>query len=283
MFLEELLARFPDYVADRRTGALAFDARAGRDAHARRVPVTSTVSDDRSPRRRRAAPTDDDTGLLFEGVSWTWAEVAHECAVRAAMLAATWEGVGDAAPFHVGVLLDNVPEYVFLLGGAALAGAPSSGSTRPGGAPSSRTTSATPTASWSSPTPHRPLLDGLDLGIDDDRIVTIESDTWRRSCAEHAAATIPAELPGPETLFVLIFTSGSTGAPKAVRMTQGRFASMGARMPFGPDDVLYCPMPLFHGNALNELRARADDRARRSRCGASSRRRGSSPTRSATA
>ena len=21
-------------------------------------------------------------------------------------------------------------------------------------------------------------------------------------------------------------------------------------MPFGPDDVLYCPMPLFHGNAL---------------------------------
>ena len=25
---------------------------------------------------------------------------------------------------------------------------------------------------------------------------------------------------------------------------------MGARMPFGPDDVLYCPMPLFHGNAL---------------------------------
>ena len=26
-------------------------------------------------------------------------------------------------PFHVGVLLDNVPEYLFLLGGAALAGA----------------------------------------------------------------------------------------------------------------------------------------------------------------
>src|SRR5262249_47325420 len=59
-----------------------------------------------------------------------------------------------------------------------------------------------------------------------------------------------AALPGPETLFVLIFTSGSTGAPKAVRGTQGRFAALGTRMPFGPDDVLYCPMPLFHGNAL---------------------------------
>jgi fatty-acyl-CoA synthase len=51
---------------------------------------------------------------------------------------------------------------------------------------------------------------------------------------------------------MLIFTSGSTGAPKAVQMSQGRAArtaSQGA-VAFGPDDVLYCSMPLFHGNAL---------------------------------
>src|SRR5439155_20370777 len=29
----------------------------------------------------------------------------------------------EGRPFHVGVLLDNVPEYLFALGGAALAGA----------------------------------------------------------------------------------------------------------------------------------------------------------------
>ena len=97
---------------------------------------------------------------------------------------------------------------------------------------------------------HRAALDGLDLGIDTGRIVTIESDTWREWCAAHAATEMPADRPGPDALFVLIFTSGSTGAPKAVRGTQGRFAGMGGRMPFGSDDVLYCSMPLFHGNAL---------------------------------
>lgn len=188
------------------------------------------------------------TGLIFEGRSWTWAEVAHECAVRAAMLQATRR---RDQPFHVGVLLDNVPEYVFLLGGAALAGAAVVGinPTRRGTelAHDIRHTDCGVVVTEAA---RRPLLDGLDLGIDDDRIVTIESDTWHGRCHAYAHASLPAQLPGPETLFVLIFTSGSTGAPKAVRGTQGRFAELGARMPFGPDDVLYCPMPLFHGNAL---------------------------------
>jgi fatty-acyl-CoA synthase len=191
---------------------------------------------------------DDHTGLLFEGDSWTWAETAHECAVRAALLRAT--RVADR-PFHVGVLLDNVPEYVFLLGGAALAGATVVGinPTRRGAelAHDIRHTDCTLVVTEAA---YRPLLDGLDLGIDADRVINIESDAWRRACAEHDGATIPPALPEPETLWVLIFTSGSTGAPKAVRGTQGRFARMGERMPFGADDILYCSMPLFHGNAL---------------------------------
>jgi fatty-acyl-CoA synthase len=52
-----------------------------------------------------------------------------------------------------------------------------------------------------------------------------------------------------------LFTSGSTGAPKAVRVSQGRMASQAMAMAlgsgFGPDDVMYCAMPMFHGNALN--------------------------------
>ena len=59
-------------------------------------------------------------------------------------------------PFHVGVLLENVPEYVFLLGGRrARRARRSSASTRPAAARSSPATSATPTASSSSPTPSR--------------------------------------------------------------------------------------------------------------------------------
>jgi fatty-acyl-CoA synthase len=49
----------------------------------------------------------------------------------------------------------------------------------------------------------------------------------------------------------LLFTSGSTGAPKAVRMTQGRAARVVATSMFTSGDVLYCAMPLYHGNALN--------------------------------
>ena len=194
---------------------------------------------------------DESTGLLFEGRSWTWKQVAHECAVRAAVLRASRPADAGDAPFHVGVLLDNVPEYVFLLGGAALAGAAVVGinPTRRGEelAHDIRHTGCELVVTENA---HRSALDGLDLGIGADRIVSVESQTWRAWCDAQAGASIPAVRPGPDTLFVLIFTSGSTGAPKAVRGTQGRFAGMGARMPFGSDDVLYCPMPLFHGNAL---------------------------------
>jgi fatty-acyl-CoA synthase len=198
-----------------------------------------------------ARSSDSNTGLLFEGRSWTWAEVAHECAVRAAMLRAARVEWGADAPFHVGVLLDNVPEYVFVLGGAALAGAAVVGIN-----PTRRGTELahdirhTDCGLVVTEAAHLPLLDGLDLGVAVDRVLAIESDAWQARRTAHASASIPEALPGPETLFVLIFTSGSTGAPKAVRGTQGRYARMAERMPFGPDDVLYCPMPLFHGNAL---------------------------------
>jgi fatty-acyl-CoA synthase len=60
-----------------------------------------------------------------------------------------------------------------------------------------------------------------------------------------------------ESLYLLIFTSGTTGVPKAVRCTQGRLADIAevAAPGYGytAEDVCYCPMPLFHGNALMAL------------------------------
>ena len=68
----------------------------------------------------RARAGDERVGLRFEDESWTYAELLDLCAQRAAFLLA--HRPADA-PFHVGVLLDNVPDFWMLLGASALAGA----------------------------------------------------------------------------------------------------------------------------------------------------------------
>ncbi|MEK8145899.1 AMP-binding protein [Streptomyces sp. M10(2022)] len=60
---------------------------------------------------------------------------------------------------------------------------------------------------------------------------------------------------------LLLLTSGTTGASKAAICSQGRLAALGAsncaKYDIGRADVCYCPMPLFHGNALMALWAPA--------------------------
>ena len=197
---------------------------------------------------------DTTTGLRFEEASWTWAEVVAESRRRARLLADV-AGAGRG-PFHVGVLLENVPEYLFLLGGAALAGATIVGinPTRRG-----RELEAdirhTDCRVVITDTGQAPLLEGLDTGAP---TVLVDTEGYRARLGEPGSAEQgPARgtLPGPGALYLLLFTSGSTGAPKAVKVSQGRLAEAGLTMAkgsgFGPGDVLYCAMPLFHGNALN--------------------------------
>ena len=186
---------------------------------------------------------DDHTGLLFEGSSWTWREVVAECHARAALLAR----LREPGPFHVGVLLENVPGYVFLLGGAALAGATVVGinPTRRG-AELARDVRHTDCQLVVTSRDQLSLLEGLDLGVRPDRVLLVDDLPLVEATPDGA----PGADVAPESLYLLIFTSGSTGTPKAVRMTQGRAARAAERTGFGPDDVLYCAMPLFHGHAL---------------------------------
>jgi fatty-acyl-CoA synthase len=197
-----------------------------------------------------ARAEDDHTGLRFEDASWTWRQVVEECATRARMLGT----LRREGPFHVGVLLENVPEYLFLLGGAALAGATVVGinPTRRG-AELARDVRHTDCQVIVTDAEQLPLLDGLDTGVAPDRVLRADDPAY----PPRSAPALPelAALPDPDTLYLLLFTSGSTGAPKAVRVTQGRMASQASVMArgsgFGPDDVMYCAMPMFHGNALN--------------------------------
>ena len=200
---------------------------------------------------------DDRSGLLFEDMQWSWAEVVAEAAQRAGLLRELRDE-GGLDPFHVGVLLENVPEYVFLLFGAALAGATVVGlnPTRRGAA-LERDIAHTDCGIVLTDRGGSALLAGLDLrggAGSAPPVLRVDDDTYRRRVAASSPGSIsePGRLPGPDTLYLLVFTAGSTGAPKAVRMSQGRAARTAADsgVAFTERDVLYCAMPLFHGNAL---------------------------------
>ena len=68
--------------------------------------------------RRRA--DDDNAALLIGDGAWTYRELVEEGSRRAALFD---EIRDDDRPPHIGVLLDNVPDYLFWLAAAALSGA----------------------------------------------------------------------------------------------------------------------------------------------------------------
>lgn len=190
-------------------------------------------------------------GLHFEDKTLTHHQIAAGAAARAALLA---DLLPRGAEPHIGVLLDNTPEYPLWLSAAALAGAAVAGinPTRRG-AELARDIVHTDCRVLITERSHLPLLDGLQLP--DVRVLVTDSDAYGEllsSYADAAPEISPAATPAARML--LYFTSGSTGAPKAAICSQGRLAAAGQSLVthFGVDssDVHYICMPMFHGNAV---------------------------------
>src|SRR2546426_1450272 len=194
---------------------------------------------------------DDHTALRFEDRAWSYREWVAACAQRAAFLLATRSG----GPLHVGVLLENVPEFSFWLGAAALAGGVVVGinPTRRG-AELARDVRHTDCQLIVTESCHSPLLDGLDLGLPAERVLDVESAHYRAAIAPFAGAAIPEVAVAMSDLLLLLFTSGTSGAPKAVICTQGKWSLVSqtvvANCGLGRDTVSYQVMPIFHSNAL---------------------------------
>ena len=199
----------------------------------------------------RARAGDPRTALRFEDRTWSYAEYLDACAQRAAYLL---ENRG-ADPFHVGVLLDNVPEFAMWLGAGALAGATVVGinPTRRG-AELARDVTHTQCRFLVTNSPYRAILEDLELGIEGSRILDTDSAAYAEALRPHRGAPIPEVEVTESTLFLLIFTSGTGGAPKACLCSQGRLATIAPILvqmqQLSDRDVCYLAMPMFHSNAL---------------------------------
>ncbi|MCV7204078.1 acyl-CoA synthetase [Mycolicibacterium peregrinum] len=201
---------------------------------------------------------DQHLGLRTRDRDWTWDEVVAESAARGALA----EAMRVDGPLHIGVLLDNVPDFLFWLGGAALVGATIVGinPTR-GAAELAAEIRLADCQLIVTDTAGAERLRDLDLGLTPDRFLVVDGPDHAAQLDAHRVT--PAVAPGvtEDSLMLLLFTSGTTGASKAVICSQGRLARIGyaAAEKFGHvrEDVEYCCMPLFHGNAIMALWAPA--------------------------
>ncbi len=202
--------------------------------------------------RTRIGDTHD--GLRFEGRTWSWAEVVDEACVRAAILRGISPGEGRTQR-HVGILLQNVPDFVFWLLGTAL-----NGDVVVGVNPTRRGSElASDIAHVDCDlliTESRSLDDlrDLELPFGPELVFDIDSPDYAQLLATHGDAPLPELHPDPSEIVLLLFSSGSTGAPKAVICTQGRLGrlteAMVDRVSMHRDSVTYLCLPLFHGHAI---------------------------------
>jgi fatty-acyl-CoA synthase len=222
-----------------------------------------------------ARSADDRPGLRSVDAdrSWTWREFVQECAVRAAWMREIPGRSGGAAapsrPLHLGVLFDNVPELLFLLGGAALSGSVIVALNTTRRATELAADAARADCDLIIFDPAYTELAGdlataqrLSAQALSARILSAQALSARTLSARNlngllephrgAALVVDPDLV-PGTLLMLIFTSGTSGNPRAVRVTHRKIVvpgeSLAGRL-LTADDIVYCPMPLFHSGAI---------------------------------
>ncbi len=200
----------------------------------------------------QARAEDDRLALRYGDRSWTYRDLVQEGWRRAARFA---ELRDPDRPPHVGVLLDNVPDYLFWLTAGALSGTVVVGiNSTYRGEQLAQLIDHTDCQALVTSSDLTGLLEEAPHTIPPERLLVVDDPGYEATLA--AAPSIEADTapPDDDDLFLLIFTSGSTGLPKAVRCTQGRIGRTGAHVAgiakLTDADVVYAPLPFFHAASL---------------------------------
>ena len=216
--------------------------------------------------RARVADSADRVFLRFEDRGWTFADTFREACRFANVFLRQRD---PSRPFHVAVLMDNLPEFLFAEFGCALAAATLVGlnPTRTG----AFLLRDIVYADCQLILVETRYAAQLRAALESDAAVRVQVFTvpsertepsvpsppsWSR--LEDALATVPATDPEvavePTDLLMIIFTSGTTKSPKGVLNSHGRLMLLGwgasvYMCKFTPADIVYAAMPLFHANA----------------------------------
>lgn len=194
---------------------------------------------------------DDAIAFCFEEQRWTYRRLVEEASRRVALFDARRD---RGLPPHVGVLLDNVPDYLFWLAAAGVSGTVVVGiNSTYRGEQLAQLVRHTECQFLVTSNTYVPLIEGVDTGVEPERILLVDDEDYRADVAQQEAQVAERAVEDDD-LFLLIFTSGSTGLPKAVRCTQGRFARTGGHVAavaqLAQGDAVYAALPFFHSSSL---------------------------------
>ncbi|MEO7070249.1 MAG: AMP-binding protein [Nostocoides sp.] len=203
----------------------------------------------------RLRAEDDKVGLRFDDQSWTWRQVVQEGADRAAALVRLVSPAPADRQIHIGVLLENVPDFVFWLTAGPLAGAAVVGINASRSGPElAHDIQHADVDIIITEDKLAHLVEGTGHGVPPELVLNVDQPSYLETLAPYRGAGLPESITTPDQLALLLFSSGSTGAPKAVIVGQGRLGRLAEvlvdRVSMRRDSVTYLCMPLFHGNAV---------------------------------